>query len=177
MSRAVKVYGKALFDYANELNALDEVSKDFESLRQLISESPDFQNFLSNPTFSKKNSIEVLKSIAESAQFTEVLLKLFILLAEQRRLNLLSDIIEEFHALYQSKKGYLMAQVTSSSPLQDKQVNSLQLILKEITGKQVLLKHQENPELLGGFVVSLNSLQADFSIKAQLNNLRSELEG
>jgi len=176
MSRVVKVYSKALFDYAHELNALDKVSKDFEALKEIMSKSPEFQNFLSNPILPKQSFIETLSAIAEKMKFTDVVLKFLIVLVEQRRLRFLTEIVEEFDSLYQTEKGYIVAQVASCIPFNDMQLNSLRSILKEATGKNVLLKKRENPELLGGFVVSLHSFQADFSLKTQLNNLRSELE-
>ena len=55
----------------------------------------------------------------------------------------------------------------------------LSQILKERlgvqTGKEVIVSHGENPELLGGFVVRIGNVLLDASLKVQLEHIKEKI--
>ena len=98
-------------------------------------------------------------------------------LAANRRLAALPDIVRSFAAIAAAQRGEVNAEVTSAHPLDDKQIAQLAAKLKAREGKEVKIKASVDPEILGGLVVRIGSRQIDSSIRTRLNSLANAMKG
>ena len=95
-----------------------------------------------------------------------------LLLMEKRdRLEHLPIVAEIFRKLVDERNGILRGEVTSVKPLDFGSREKLKKALEQITSRKVELSYNENPELIGGFIVRLGSLTLDGSLGGALNRL------
>ncbi|MFX8168580.1 ATP synthase F1 subunit delta, partial [Acinetobacter baumannii] len=78
-------------------------------------------------------------------------------LAENRRLSALPQVIRAFRQLAASYRGETTAEVTSAHPLDAAQVDAVKQALRTRVGRDVTVDLSVDPSLLGGLVVRISS--------------------
>ncbi len=175
MNKAAKRYAKALFELANEKNELQAIYKDLSLIYHSIKQNPDLQKTLSNPTINTSKKYDIIHKIFASKvhPLTANLLKV---LANNDRLNLLEDVYKAFDNYYKKQKGIIKATVTTAVPLDEKLEQRIYQKIKELTGsKEIDLLKIIDPSILGGFILNVEDLRYDASIKGKLNKIKSKL--
>jgi F-type H+-transporting ATPase subunit delta len=97
-------------------------------------------------------------------------------LAENKRLELLPLIHEQFEALKDEREGVVEAEVQSAFELTAAQVADLVQRLEKKTGRKVRTRLQLNRELIGGVRILLGDKVIDGSARAQLEALETALK-
>ena len=174
MNRVAKRYTKALFELAQEYKILDKVEKDMELIGKLINESQDFRDFLSNPLITETSKQEILRELLAN-RIQKVTFQFLELLAEKRRIAVLPAVVQQFREMLLEYQRILEGELISAVPLEKKQFESIKKHLEEMLGQTVTLQTKIQPEIIGGFVVRIQDLVIDNSIRLQLNKLREKL--
>ena len=174
-SKAAKRYAKALFELANEKNELQTIHSDLSMIYNAIQQSPDLQKALSNPTINTSKKSEIVNKIFTS-KVSPLTVNLLHTLASNDRLNILGDIYKAFDNFYKKQKGIINATVTTAVPLNDKLEQQIYQKIKDLTGsKEIDLLKIIDPSILGGFVLNVEDLRYDASIKGKLAKIKSKL--
>ena len=92
--------------------------------------------------------------------------------AANRRLFAVRDIIRGFNALVAKHKGEVTAQVTVAEPLNDARLNEIRDALKAVTAKDVQVDVTVDPSIIGGLKVKLGSRMVDASLRTKLNSIK-----
>ncbi|WP_298282824.1 ATP synthase F1 subunit delta [Acidocella sp.] len=170
-------YAAALYALAFEKNALNEVVEQMEALGRLIAESPALAALLANPLTNSKTAAPALNE-ALNAQGFGVLVRNFVQVAvANRRLRDLPALIAGFAAYVARKRGEVVADVTTATPLTDLQRAQLHARLAEAGYGSVRLTERTDPAILGGMVLKIGSKLFDTSLKSRLNRLNFSLKG
>jgi hypothetical protein len=82
------------------------------------------------------------------------------------RLGILAVVAQQFEVLRHEHEGGLDAGVVSASPMDQNQIAELSQQLTKRFGKPVRIQHTVNPELLGGFCVTVGDTMIDGSVRA-----------
>lgn len=170
-------YATALFDLADENGALDPVADDLRTLATMIGESADLQRMIRSPVISRAEQGAAISALLEKAGASEMTRKFTGVLAANRRLFALPDIIDQYLAILAGRRGEMTAEVTSAHPLSDKQLATLQDTLRRTVGGAVNVTAKVDPALLGGLVVRLGSRMIDSSLNTKLQHLRLAMRG
>ncbi len=165
-------YATALFELAQEGNALDAVAKDLASIRELIDGSEDMKRLVRSPVFSADEQTNAINAILDKLSAHALTRKFVGLVAKNRRLFALRDMTRAFAAQLAKHRGEMTATVTSAHPLSDGQVNALKATLKQSFKLDVNLTSEVDADLLGGLVVKVGSRMIDTSLKTKLDNLQ-----
>lgn len=172
-ARAASRYAKAVLDLALEQNKAGEVEIDMRKVLDTIAGSESLREVLSSPVLTTSEKESGLRAVfADTAELT---MKLFSLLAENKRVGMLDEVARQYLALYEKIKGQDVAHVTTAVPLTPALEKKVLAQLKSITGKEVTLQHAVDPELIGGFVLRVGDLEYNASIASKLGNLKREL--
>ncbi len=173
-SRITRRYAKALFELANEKNQFTKVTQDLNTIQEVCLQSKDFTRVLDSPVIPEKEKKQVISQLFRgrlhplSFNFLELLL-------EKNRESFLPGIIKHFKKLADESQGIIRGDLRTAYPFDKEQMSALKKRLDRITGKNVILHQNINPELLGGFMVRLNDTVIDTSIKNQLLKMRENL--
>ncbi len=170
-------YASALFDLASEQKAVAAVETDLEKLGEALAASADLAAMIRNPQVSRDAAAGAMDGVAGLLGLSQVTRNFLGVLAANRRLATLPEIVRAFASIAAAARGEVTAEVTSAHPLSTAQVKALAEKLKAREGKDVKIKATVDPELLGGLVVRIGSRQIDSSIRTRLNTLAQAMKG
>jgi F-type H+-transporting ATPase subunit delta len=170
-------YANALFELAQDQKSIDAVSADLAGLRRALETSADLARLVRSPVFSAEDHAKALKAILEKMGAQALTTKFVLLLAEKRRLFILTQVIAAFERLVAKSRGETEAEVTSARALNDSEIAELKSVLKSKLGKEPRLHAKIDPSLLGGLVVKVGSRMIDSSLRTKLDGLRSAMKG
>jgi F-type H+-transporting ATPase subunit delta len=169
-------YVKALYDIASEAGARDAVEKDLGVIATLIVESEAFASVLTNPLLSRDQQAKALEPVLASIKAHDVTKRFIKTLAAQKRLPILGEAASIYAQWAARARGEIKAEAISAHALSLKDVAIITERLSKAYGKKVTLETSENPELLGGVVISIGSQQLDASFAGKLNRLKNKLK-
>jgi F-type H+-transporting ATPase subunit delta len=170
-------YASALFDLASEQGFVTAVESDLDNLGEALKASPDLAALIRNPKVSREDTAKAMDAVAGVLGLSELTRNFIGVLAANRRLSALPEIVRAFGAIAAAQRGEVTAEVTSAHPLTDDQLAQLTARLKAREGKEIKLKASVDPEILGGLVVRIGSRQIDSSIRTRLNTLANAMKG
>jgi len=171
-----KRYALAFFDLAKEQDCLDSVSADFQKLSLILSESSDFQKFISNTTLHRADQMKVLTVIGKKAEFNILTQKFLGILAMKRRLGVLQKIIPIVHDKISYHKGEVTAGVTAAYALEPAQMKGIAAALGKVCNMTVKVKLKQDASIVGGLIIKIGSRLIDSSIKGKLERLHRVLK-
>lgn len=170
-------YAAALFDLANDEKKVAEVEGDLAKFQDLLDMSSDLTSLVRSPLYSSDEQSAAIEQLASKAGIGSLTTNFLKLIAKNRRLFAVSDMIKAFRALVARSRDEVTAEVTSAVALSDEQVAELKSTLKASVGKDVQLATRVDPGLLGGLIVKIGSRMVDSSLRTKLTNLRLGLKG
>ncbi|WP_305422296.1 F0F1 ATP synthase subunit delta [Photobacterium leiognathi] len=171
-------YAKAAFDFALTNNALEQ----WEQMLIVAS------TVASQPVIAQQ--IEDSEQFGEhdSAAFTEMFLgvceglldehgqNLIKVMAENGRLNVLSQVAELFHELKEDHERMVTATVTTTEPLTDEQKANLKQALQQKLNRSVELDCQIDESLVGGMLIKADEMVIDGTLKSSIHRLATSLQ-
>ncbi len=169
-------YATALFDLARESNTIDALKADLDRFDALIAGSADLLRLVRSPVFSADEQLQALTAVLERAAIAGLAERFLKLVAANRRLFAVRDMVKAFGALVADHKGEATAEVTVAEQLKDEHVAALRAALKAVTGKDVDLAVKVDPAILGGLVVKVGSRMVDTSLRTKLNAIRHAMK-
>ena len=164
-------YASALFDLAVEAGTVTAVENDLDKLREGLSQSNELRGLIASPKVARSDAEKALWSVSAIMGLSELTQNFLGVLAQNRRLSKLPDVIKAFHAIAAAQRGEVTAHVTSAHALNDEQMETLRRKLTAREGRTVKLTSDVDPDLLGGLVVTIGSKRIDGSIRTRLNSL------
>lgn len=170
-------YASALFDLASENGTVSAVETDLEKVGQALRESEDFAALIRNPQVSREAAGKTVEAIGGVLGLSDLTRNFLGVLAGNRRLSALPEIIRAFAAIAAAQRGEATAEVTSAHALTDDQIEQLRQKLEVREGRKVKVKTSVDPDLLGGLVVTIGSKRIDSSIRTRLNSLAQAMKG
>ncbi|MEO1544510.1 MAG: F0F1 ATP synthase subunit delta [Pseudomonadota bacterium] len=170
-------YASALFELANDQGELATVEEQLVGFQGLLDESDDLQRMIKSPVFSSEDQASALSAVLSKAGISGTTANFFNLLAQNRRLFAIPEIIKTFRMLSAQSRDEVSAEVTSAVALSDGQAKALTETLKTTVGKDVILDLKVDPEILGGLIVKLGSRMVDSSLRTKLTNMKVGLTG
>ena len=169
-------YAAALFDLAREANTVDAVKGELDRFDALIGESEDLRRLVRSPVFSAEEQLSALTAVLERAGIGGLTEKFLKLVASNRRLFAVGDMIKAFRELVADFKGEATAEVTVAEALKDEHVAALKSALKAFSGKDIDLSITIDPAIIGGLIVKLGSRMVDSSLRTKLNGIRQAMK-
>ena len=156
---------------------MSAIESDLERLEQALGESSDLAAMISNPQISRTAQAAATEAVAGSLELSQLTRNFLGVLAGNRRLAALPEMISAFHMIAAAQRGEVTAEVTSAHALSDDQLETLKQKLTEREGRTVKIKPNVDPDLLGGLVVTIGSKRIDGSIRSRLNSLAQAMKG
>lgn len=163
-------YAKALLDLSIEQRSLDEVKQNMEQFISVLKNSTELQAVLKNPIIKQDKKGNILLSLFKE-KFNATVLEFFKIMVNKGRAEILFGTAQEFLSAYNVYKGIVNAKVVSAIELSEENKEALKQLIKSSTGHEVILDNMVNPELIGGFVVTVGDRQIDASLLGRLNKL------
>jgi F-type H+-transporting ATPase subunit delta len=169
-------YATALFELALEAKAVDSVEADLREFDGLLAVSADLTRLVRSPLFTGEVQSKAIAAVLERAGIGGLAAKFLKVIAANRRLFAVRDIIKAYAALVARHKGEVRAEVTVAEALSDARLGEIRDTLHAVTGMDVKLDVKVDPSIIGGLVVKLGSRMVDSSLRTKLNALRHAMK-
>ena len=174
LAALARPYAEAVFLMADEQGRIDQWSDMLEFLKQVTSNEL-LKNIANNPKVSKQALEGAMLDICEGQVDAEGL-NLIKLLIQNNRLQLASEIAEQYEVKKAEKCGLLDVTVTSAFPMSDSDKESLQMSLSGSFGKKVKISVGEDSSLIGGIIIHAGDKVIDGSLSGQIQQLAKQLK-
>ena len=166
-------YAGALFELALEEKAVDKVKKDLETFDALIGESADLNRLVRSPVFGVDEQLKAVSAILAKVGISGIAANFLRVIATNRRLFAVREIIRGYRALVARHKGEVSAQITVAEKLSDTNLAALKSALTSVTGgKDMDLDVKIDPAIIGGLIVKVGSRMVDSSLRTKLNAIK-----
>ncbi len=169
-------YATAVFEIAKESKAVSELEKGLDDLHAALEDSAELREFINSPIVSRAEQGDAITAVAAKMGLPTVLANTLSLMAENRRLFALPQLVSGLRALIAEDKGEVTAEVTSAKALTKTQSDKLAKTLKARVGKDVKINATVDQSLIGGLVVKVGSKMIDTSIRSKLNSLQNAMK-
>ncbi len=165
-------YANALFELAVEADSLPAVEADLGRFSAMLAESADLVRLVRSPVFAADEQARAVGAVLDRSEIGGLTGNFIRVVAGNRRLFAMPDIIAAFSRLMAAHRGEVAAEVTSAEPLSEAHLAALKEALKASIGKDVALQTAVDPALIGGLIVKVGSRMIDGSLRTKLNSLK-----
>ena len=173
-SDRLDAYATALFEVARAEGNLERVEAELYEVARAIERSDDLRSRLTDqaiPIELRQGIVEDL--LSDRAQPVTTALVSFVIGAG--RAKDLSAIIDKMVQRSAEARAEALAEVTSAIPLNEDQIARLSRALSQRTGKQVSVKVNVDPSILGGVIATIGDTIIDGSVRRRLEQLRESI--
>ena len=171
-------YAQAVFRLAKENKALAAWSDRLQRLAA-IAQDAEMTQVVGNPKFSAKQVADLFVSLSGESDNTpgnQELVSLIGILAENERLDVLTQIQEIYEQLKSAEEGVKDAVVTSAYPLDAAQLTNLMSQLETHFGSRLQPRVEVDAALIGGVKVAVGDQVLDASVRGKLDAMATALK-
>jgi F-type H+-transporting ATPase subunit delta len=168
-------YARALIEVGIDKGSAEQLLEQVTEYADLYSESRELRNVLSNPAVKLEERRGLVRAIGAKAGWNQFVTNFGLLLLDNDRAKFLPGVALELSTMYDEHVGNVRASVTSARDLSGSRIEEIKKAIADMTGKNVILETEVNPELIGGVITRVGSVVYDGSVRNQLNNLRESI--
>jgi len=170
-------YAAALLELADTHRTIDRVAHDLTELKAMIGGSEALRSLIRSPILSRDEQGRAMAALVQQAGISDLVRKFVGLVARNRRLFALPQMIEEFLAELARRRGEMRAEITAAKPLSEQQQASLAEAIRRSVGGKVAVDVKVDPALIGGLVVKVGRRMIDSWQKTKLQRLQLAMKG
>lgn len=174
INKISKRYAKALFDFAIEQNMLENIKADMDYLFQLCFQSKEFVGMLKSPVIKVSKKIEIISSLI-SKHVSVTTLGYLKIITNNHREKIIPKLADQFLLMYKDFVGQKDVTIYEAHEINSETIKQIQTILENQTNKKINICEKIDESLIGGFILEIDDLQFDASIKYKLERLKNDL--
>ena len=171
-SDIAKRYARALFEIAQEEDAIESIYDELKGFSSLLKGSKDLAEFFANPVFDSSDKGAVMGDILKEINVSVITSNFLKLLVDKGRISAVVEIEECYRKYMDDVLNKVRVDVKTAFPLSDELSARIKKQMEDLTGKNVEVVINEDPSLLAGVVIGVGDTLYDGSVRAQLNSIR-----
>lgn len=169
-------YAKALYKFALEQGQDKPMYGLMQRLSEVFATDATLQDVMGNPFIASEDKIKLLKVAAGADNAHTCFADFLKLLVENKRISAMRSIALAYLSIYRKANNIYLVEVVSASPMDaDSQSRLKKLIEGHLQGGSMEYSQRVDSQLIGGFVVNIDSQRLDASVQNELKQLRLNL--
>lgn len=169
-------YAKALYKVAVERGDDKVLYGLMNRLVEVALFEPTLSKAISNPFVSVSDKCLLLEAVAGDEGHNKTFVDFLKLLSENKRLDMMFLVARQYAELYRQEKNIFKVEVVSAAKLDKSEEDRLKkLIESHLGGGTMEYSDRVDPDLIGGFTVTVDNERLDASVKNELKQLRLNL--
>lgn len=169
-----QIYGQALIGAAEKAGVTEQVMAELDSLvDDVLEKLPSLRDVLSAPKVSVEDKERFIDK-ALGGRASPTLISGLKVMARHGRLDCIRDVRKAFRKLLNELRGRVEVLVRVATPISDAQLGQIADKLRGMLKKDVDIKMEVQPEILGGIIVKVGDTLYDGSVIAKLDQMRSK---
>ncbi len=174
MENVAKRYALALLSIAKDENKVQEYINQIEEIINIFKENEELLILLSSYGISNIEKKDCLKKCFENNIY-DYILNLFYVLIDNKRIEYLLDVCQEFVKIALESLAIKKGVVYSTITLNEKQIQKLENKVSKIINMKVILTNVIDKSLIGGFKIQIDDYVIEDSLKKRLETLKENL--
>lgn len=169
-------YAKALLKLASERGEAERMYALMNNLSEAFAANPDLVKLTYNPFVSFSDKVGILTTAAH-AQPSDTLFADFLkLLENNKRINIVREAALAYVSLFRKSHKIFKVNVVAAAPMDTDEEDRLKRLIQSHLGDGTMeYSFNVNPDLIGGFTVTIDSERLDASVASELKQLRHAL--
>ncbi len=164
-------FAYSLFSAAEKKNKTEEIEKSLGQLVQLYKKNPEFRFVLLSKRISKSQKSEILMKSLDK-KISSISIEILDVLLENDRVGELTLLMRSYQNIISEKSKSAKVSCTVAQPLGQEQIVELEQIIGSKLDKNIDMKINVDPNILGGMILRVDNSIIDGSVKTQLNKIR-----
>lgn len=169
-----KVYAKALYQVAQEMNIQERVVAEANEIGAIMKKEPDLKRFMDSPIISVAEKKQVLEAIFQD-QICEELMNFLFVLVDKGRTRHFEKILGRLIRISMEEEGISAGVLYSTQLLSNKQLEGFEAQTGKLLRKKVHLENHVDSSLVGGVKILIEGKIIDASFRKQLDSFRDAL--
>lgn len=169
------IYAESLLDACEETGNMDKIAAELEDLSALFQENPDLYSFYTSPQVAKSEKKEILRSLLAD-QISPITLNLLCVLLDKKRAGEFNHVVKQFERLVSEKNNEVSGVIYLARPCSEEMMQAIEKKLSQSTGKNLKLKLNVDPSLVGGIKVKIGDSVVDATVASQLKEMKGTID-
>lgn len=168
-------YARALYKFAVDTKCTDKVYAEMKQLIASFRANPSLEKVLSNPFVKADDKRKLLLSAAGEKPGEDY--KRFVtLILDHRREEFAYLMALAYRDIYRRENNISQVKITTAVKLPDAEIAKLKGVVEHsFPGSKFEYEYSVDPDIIGGFVIDVDSTRMDASISNELEQLRQNL--
>ncbi len=170
------LYADTLYELAEENSILEQVCQEMQMLETLIEQNHEFLDIMSSPQFSAEYKKSLVQKMF-SGKVSDLMLHFLLEVHHRNRMIFFPQIIANFNETWDAHHGISFVELTLHQNPGSDELTKIVSSISQAMGKQVELKLNIRPAIMGGAVIRYGESVIDNSIRSRLfNAVRTVME-
>ena len=161
------LYSRVLYDLAEEFGIVEDVKDEMTMLATLIEQEREFLHIMSSPQFSAEYKQSLLNKMF-AGKISDLTLNFLLEVDRHNRTMYLPQMIDKFGEIWDAHHGISIVELTLHENITPEELANVTQAISKAMSKEVQLKLNVKPAIMGGAVIRYGESVIDNSIKSRL---------
>jgi F-type H+-transporting ATPase subunit delta len=162
------IYAKTIYELAEQFKVVEELKGEMKLLETLIAEEREFLHIMSSPQFAAEYKQSLLNKMF-AGKINELTLNFLLEVDRHNRMMYLPQMIARFGEIWNAHHGISIVELTFHENLSQGELANVAESVSNAMGKQVQIRLNVKPAIMGGAVIRYGASVIDNSIKGRLH--------
>jgi F-type H+-transporting ATPase subunit delta len=178
MASVTNTYARAFSDVVFEKKIdVAKATQELNTVEATLAESADLRRVWENPSIPADQKRKLLDAIVSREGLSQPVRNFVAVLIDNRRIQFLKDIVQQFQREISARLGFVDAEITSARDLAEGEKRTLESQVEKLIGKKVKAHYRHDDSILGGAIVRVGSTIYDGSVLGQLERVKQKIAG
>ncbi|AKF41161.1 ATP synthase subunit delta [Mycoplasmopsis canis UFG4] len=166
-------YAVAIFDLVQEENKFAKLESEFELLKDLINNQPEFIDYLKNDTIPESARLETIDLAFKD--FDWIVINSLKVIVQRKATSFLKKIIIEYLKLSNKELKIRYIDVISAFPLTNTQLEQIKDKLQKTTRRTIKITNHIDKSLISGFKIVSRTEVLELNYNKELEKLKNQI--
>lgn len=174
-NRVTVRYAKALVELALKEGVLNKVDHDIRILFTSLKDYRGFYELIISPETNNNYKLQKIEELF-SKDFQPLTMKFIYLVISKHREEYLIDICRNCIDMVRRMDGIVTADLITAQELDSILIGKIKLKFEQKTNSTIEMTTDVDPDIIGGFIFTIDGKQYDASIASQLSSFKKQLQ-
>jgi F-type H+-transporting ATPase subunit delta len=168
-------YARAIYKFAADRNEETRLCEEMRTLSRQFSAIPELKHALENPTLPPDEKVRLLIAAASSGLASETAENVIRVVVGNGRAQYMRQIALVYDLVYRRAKNIVLAGLTTVREVSEEEKRRMTALVSDGGRKTVDFAVKSDADIIGGFILEVDDLRLDASVRNQLNRMKLEL--
>ncbi len=143
----------------------------FNLISTLYKKNREFRNFMINPSIPKEKKVALIEGLMNKSGLPQDIKGIFEYIISINAFSVIPDVSRMLEHETEKIMKLSHGKLIIGHKVDKKTISKLSKIVEEKIGRKIDLEVEENPDIIGGFILKTHGFIIDASVKRQLEKL------